>query len=121
MHGLARNGDGVELGINTRTEGLYTVIAVSGELDVFTAPKLEEQLADLIEKGQAQLIVDLSEVTFLDSTGLGTMVKALKWVREKDGSLQVVACEERIVKVFKITGLDSVMSLKPALSDALDS
>jgi anti-sigma B factor antagonist len=111
----------VELGLNTRTEGRYTVIAVAGELDVFTAPKLEEELSSQIEQGQSQLVVDLSGVTFLDSTGLGTMVKALKWVREKGGSLQVVAAEERIVKVFRITGLDSVMALQPALTDALDS
>ena len=109
----------MELGLNTASEGDYQVVAVVGELDVFTAPKLEALLQELVASGHVHLVVDLTEVSFLDSTGLGVMVKALKWVREKDGSLQVVAADERIVKVFKITGLDSVMSLRSDLSAAL--
>ena len=59
----------------------------------------------------ANPVIDLSGVEFLDSTGLGVMVKALKWAREAGGSLRVVATADRITKVFTITGLDEVMSL----------
>lgn len=110
----------MELGLEARTEGDHTVVSVAGELDVFTAPRLEEKLSELVADGQVQLIVDLSDVSFMDSTGLGVMVKALKWVQDKGGTLQVVAAEERIVKVFKITGLDGVMSLRSSLADALE-
>ncbi len=88
-----------------------TVIAVTGELDVFTAPALEAALHESIEQGNADIVVDLSGVEFLDSTGLGVMVKALKWAREAGGGLRVVATQERITKVFTITGLDEVMQL----------
>ncbi|MEI2784865.1 MAG: STAS domain-containing protein [Candidatus Nanopelagicales bacterium] len=88
-----------------------TVVAVTGELDVFTAPQLEVALQDQIGQGHADLVVDLSGVEFLDSTGLGVMVKALKWAREAGGGLRVVATQERITKVFTITGLDEVMQL----------
>lgn len=88
-----------------------TVVAVDGELDVFTAPRLEEALQRSIDEGRADLVVDLSAVDFLDSTGLGVMVKALKWARDAGGGLRVVATEERITKVFTITGLDDVMQL----------
>ncbi len=88
-----------------------TVVAVTGELDVFTAPQLEAALQDQIGQGHADLVVDLSGVEFLDSTGLGVMVKALKWAREAGGGLRVVATQERITKVFTITGLDEVMQL----------
>lgn len=88
-----------------------TVVAVTGELDVFTAPQLEAALQDQIGQGHSDLVVDLSGVEFLDSTGLGVMVKALKWAREAGGGLRVVATQERITKVFTITGLDEVMQL----------
>jgi len=109
----------VELGLSQREVGSITVVAVSGELDVFTAPQLESALNDLVTAGRVEIVVDLSGVSFLDSTGLGAMVKALKWVKEQSGSLTVVAADERIVKVFKITGLDDVMSLQAELDPAL--
>lgn len=95
-----------------------TVVAVSGELDVFTAPDLETTLEGLIDSGQAHIVIDLSAVEFLDSTGLGVMVKALKWAREAGGGLRVVATSERIVKVFRITGLDEVMALSDSVKEA---
>ena len=110
----------MDLGLSTRVEGDKSVIAVSGELDVFTAPSLDESLAESIDAGRVNLIVDLSDVTFLDSTGLGSMVKGLKRAKEQGGSLRVVASSERIVKVFRITGLDQAMSLTDSLSDILE-
>ena len=68
----------MDLGLSTRVEGDKSVIAVSGELDVFTAPSLDESLAESIDAGRVNLIVDLTDVTFLDSTGLGSLVKGLK-------------------------------------------
>lgn len=103
--------------ITTTENGSATVVAVTGELDVSTAPELEERLQQLIDGGSADLVVDLSAIDFLDSTGLGVMVKALKWAREAGGGLRVVATEERITKVFTITGLDEVMRL----SDSVDA
>lgn len=97
--------------ITTSESPVGTVVAVTGELDVFTAPVLEQELQACIESGKADIVVDLTGVDFLDSTGLGVMVKALKWAREAGGGLRVVATEERITKVFTITGLDEVMQL----------
>lgn len=111
----------MDLGLSARVEGDYTVIAVSGELDVFTAPSLDKLLAESIEAGSISLIVDLTDVTFLDSTGLGSMVKGLKGTKDQGGSLRVVASADRIVKVFKITGLDQAMSLTDSLPNLLDS
>lgn len=111
----------MDLGLSARIEGDNTVVVVSGELDVFTAPKLDELLAESMESGAVNLIVDLTGVTFLDSTGLGSMVKGLKSAREKGGSLRVVAADDRIAKVFRITGLDQTMALSDSLSDLLDS
>lgn len=109
----------MEFTVETRDSGNQTIVSVCGELDVYTAPDLEESLEELVGAGKTNLVIDLTGVTFLDSTGLGVMVKALKWVREASGALQVVADEERIARVFRITGLDEIMSLTSALDQAL--
>jgi anti-sigma B factor antagonist len=109
----------MDLAISSRSVGNYSVVAVEGEVDVYSAPALDEVLSGLIAEGNTRLIIDLTEVGFLDSTGLGVLVKALKRVREADGSLAVVTASERVLKVFRITGLDVVMSLVPSVDQAL--
>jgi len=108
----------VDFALATSQAGGYTVVAVNGELDVYTAPALEETLGDLVESGSTRIIVDLSGVTFMDSTGLGLLIKALKWTREHEGALRVVANSEKVLKVFRVTGLDSVLSLHTTLDAA---
>jgi len=107
----------VDLGITTQAAGARTVVAVTGELDVHTATDLQSALRDLIDSGSADVIVDLRELEFLDSTGLGVLVRALKWAREAGGGLQVIADDDKIVKVFTITGLGAAMSLTRVLQE----
>ena len=92
------------LNVHSETPG-FTVIAVSGEIDVYTAPKLREKLISLVEDGSYQLIVDLEGVEFLDSTGLGVLVGGLKRVRAHDGWIDLVCTQSRILRIFRITGL----------------
>ena len=84
------------------------VIDVQGEIDIYTAPRLRELLIDLVSKGSYQLVVNLDEVGFLDSTGLGVLVGGLRRVRARDGSLDLVCTQQRILKILKITGLTEV-------------
>lgn len=109
----------MELTIATRDVGDVAVVEVTGEVDVYTAPALDEALAELVAAGRTGIVVDLTAVDFLDSTGLGVLVKTLKRVREQQGHLAVVAVEERIRKIFRITGLDTVMSLSTSVDDAV--
>lgn len=90
-----------------------------GEVDVFTAPALDAELTRLVSDGRADLVVDLSRVDFLDSTGLSVLVKALARVREAEGSLSVVVTAERVAKVFRITGLDTLIPLHPSVAEAV--
>ena len=87
------------------------VIDVGGEIDISTAPRLRELLIDMVSKNNYQLIVNMDKVEFLDSTGLGVLVGGLKRVRAHDGSLDLVCTQERILKIFKITGLTSVFGI----------
>jgi anti-sigma B factor antagonist len=113
----------VDLSLSTRTEngpaGDRTVVVVGGEIDVYTAPKLREQLIDLVSSGQYHLVVDMEGVEFLDSTGLGVLVGGLKRVRAHEGSLRLVCTQERILKIFRITGLTKVFPIHTSVEEAV--
>ena len=109
----------MNLTLSTREVGGRTVIAVGGEIDVYTAPKLREQLIDLVSSGQYHLVVDMEGVEFLDSTGLGVLVGGLKKVRAHDGSLELVCNADRLLKIFKITGLAKVFVIHESPEAAL--
>ena len=109
----------MELQLATRHEGDVSVVSARGEVDVFTAPGLDTELDALIAAGNARLVVDLSEVAFLDSTGLGVLVKALKHAREAGGWLHLVVTSDRIRKIFEITGLDASIPIFDTAQDAI--
>jgi anti-sigma B factor antagonist len=94
------------------------VVAVGGEIDVYTAPKLRDSLVELINSGHYHLVIDLEGVDFLDSTGLGVLVGALKRVRSHQGSLQLVCTQERLLKIFRITGLAKVFPIYDSVDAA---
>ena len=97
------------------------VIDVGGEIDISTAPRLRELLIDLVSKDNYQLIVNLERVEFLDSTGLGVLVGGLKRVRAHDGSLDLVCTQERILKIFRITGLTKVFGIHETVDAAIEA
>ena len=95
------------------------VVNVGGEIDIYTAPRLRELFIDLAGKNNYQLIVNLEKVEFLDSTGLGVLVGGLKRVRAHDGSLDLVCTQERILKIFRITGLTKVFAIYQTVDQAI--
>lgn len=111
----------MELAIATRTVGDYVVVEVGGEIDVYTAPQLRESLVALSERGQHKIVVDMANVEFLDSTGLGVLVGALKRAKAREGQLRLVSSQERILKIFRITGLEKVFDIHDAVEGATGS
>jgi anti-sigma B factor antagonist len=97
-----------------KADGDLLVVAVTGELDLFTAPDLKERLMAAIEDGARGLVVDLAQTTSIDSTALGVLVAAMKRLRLHGGELAVVCSDPEIVRTFEITGLDEVF---PVLED----
>lgn len=115
----------MDLSLSTRVEtgpaGDVSVVEVAGEIDVYTAPKLREKLLEIVDAGQYHVVVDIRGVEFLDSTGLGVLVGGLKRVRQHDGSLRLVCTQERILKIFRITGLTKVFSIDQTVEEALQA
>jgi anti-sigma B factor antagonist len=95
------------------------VIDVQGDIDMYTAPRLRELLIGLVSKGHYQLVVNLDKVGFLDSTGLGVLVGGLRRVRVYDGSLDLVCTQQRILKIFRITGLTEVFGIYETVDQAI--
>lgn len=108
----------MELSMSTRAVGDHMVLEVGGEVDVYTAPRLREQLVELVEQGARRVVVDLTHVDFLDSTGLGVLVGALKRLRAVNGTLGLVCAHERLLKIFRITALDRVFDLHDTVEAA---
>ena len=95
------------------------VIDAGGEIDIYTAPRLRELLIDLVSTDSYQLIVNMERVEFLDSTGLGVLVGGLKRVRAHDGSLDLVCTQERLLKIFRTTGLTKVFGIHETVDQAI--
>ena len=95
------------------------VIAVRGEIDLFTAPELKQKLTDAIESGKNRIVVDLSDTTFLDSTALGVLIGAVKRLRSREGALVIVNVDQNIAKTFEITGLDQIFTILSTRDDAI--
>jgi anti-sigma B factor antagonist len=114
-------GERVEVSVSQKATDDIPVVAVSGEVDVYSAPELKERLTKLLESGARSVVVDLSDVAFLDSTGLGALVEARAATSEAGGSLPIVCSHERILKLFTITGLDGVFSIHGSVDEALAS
>ena len=103
--------------ISTTTAGDQCTVVIAGELDVCTAPQLRRELFALTEAGCINIIVDLDEVTFMDSSALGVLIGALRRVRELGGTLRIVCSREDVLGLFRVTGLDGVF---PILADLTD-
>jgi anti-sigma B factor antagonist len=109
----------VDLSVSTREQDGRMIVEVGGEIDVYSAPTLRDQLNGLVAAGHHHLIVDMQGVEFLDSTGLGVLVGGLKRVRTQEGTLHLVCSQERVLKVFRITGLTKVFSIHDTVEEAL--
>ena len=95
------------------------VIALAGEVDLYTAPEFKQQLLDVIGEGGKDVVVDFSDTTFIDSTTLGVLVGGVKRLRAQDGRLSLVCSDRNIRKIFEITGLDRVFTIYPTRDEAL--
>jgi anti-sigma B factor antagonist len=101
--------------------GEVYAIALSGEVDLYTAPEFKQQLLEVIGQGGKQVIVDLSDTTFIDSTTLGVLVGGVKRLRPAGGQLSLVCSDRNITKIFEITGLDRVFTIYASRDEAISA
>jgi anti-sigma B factor antagonist len=107
--------------MSQRTVSDYPVVTLHGEADIYSAPVLRDGLSALIESGTKAVVVDLTEVAFLDSTGLGVLVSARNAATEAGSTLPIACNDGRILKLFRITGLEQVFDIHPSVDAAVQS
>ena len=111
----------MDLTLETREQNGHTLLAIAGEIDVYTAPKLRDKITELVNAGHHNLILDMENVDFLDSTGLGVLVGGLKKIRAQEGTMALICSQDRLLKIFKITGLAKVFTIHPSETAALSA
>lgn len=107
--------------INVTTREINETAAaleVAGEIDVYASPSVKEAINGLIDKNFTNLIISLEEVRYIDSTGLGVLIGALKKIREKDGKVLIVCGNPQLKKIFNITGLVRIFSMYETMAEA---
>jgi anti-sigma B factor antagonist len=107
----------VVVGVEER--GGATVVRASGDLDVATSPRLREQVIRLIAEGQSNIVLDLDDVDFVDSTGLGVIVGLLKRARTLGGDLRLVSTRPALRRILELTALDRALPLSASVDEAL--
>jgi anti-sigma B factor antagonist len=96
----------------------WVPIAIAGELDLYSAPSLREQVLKAVNAGQLHLVLDLSGVTFVDSSGFAVMVSAYKRARALGGQMRVCCADRQVSSAMRISGLDRVFEVFPDLAAA---
>jgi anti-sigma B factor antagonist len=109
----------VDLSLTESTIESQLVVAVHGDVDVHSAPHLRDRLIAAIDAGSTAVVVDLTDVAFIDSTGLGALVAARNHAEERQASLRLVCSSERLLKLFRITGLHEVFAIFDSVARAV--
>jgi anti-sigma B factor antagonist len=103
----------------TKTDSGTAVVAPTGRLDVAGAPALKDAISDALKNGQSRVVIDMEGVSFVDSTGLGSVIAALKQVRSSQGELRLAAPNQQVRVVLELTTLDRVFPYYATVEDAL--
>ena len=102
-----------ELQVEEMHRGQSVILELLGDLDVHTAPALRDRLVGLVTAGQSDLVVDVTGLSFIDSTGIGVLIGGMKRCRAQGGDLELRAVNEEILAVFRVTGLDELFVMAP--------
>jgi anti-sigma B factor antagonist len=107
--------------VSSRKEGDFTVVSVTGEVDLYSSPRMREAVLGALSKRSPNAIVDLSGVSYMDSSGIATLVEALQAARRLSGRLVLAGLTDRVREVFELARLQSVFELARSVEAAIAS
>ncbi|HVF75011.1 MAG TPA: STAS domain-containing protein [Acidimicrobiales bacterium] len=90
-----------------------TTVAVGGDVDTYTSPELVRALDEVVRAGASEVVVDVAEVTFIDSSGLAALIGGAKQARSHGASLKVTRADASVRRLFEIAGLNEILGVEP--------
>ena len=112
--------EGIRLETGQRKIDGATVLDVVGEIDVYTAPQFKEAVNNVLAEGHKHLIINMASVTYMDSSGFGTLLSATKRLRPMGGTVNLVKCNNAIDRILRITRLNTVFSIYDSVDEAIE-
>lgn len=113
--------EGIRLETATREIDSVKVLDVTGEIDVYTAPQFKEAVNSILESGQKHLIINMAGVTYMDSSGFGTLLSATKRLRPQGGTVNLVKCNSSIDRILSITRLNTIFGTYNSVEEAIEA
>ncbi|MFF5265160.1 STAS domain-containing protein [Actinomadura viridis] len=105
----------MELNVSTTSQKGHAIVTATGELDLYTAPRLQAALAGLLRDQVDRVVVDMSGIDFCDSTGMNVLLAAMKRLKERGGGLKLAAPRPAVTRILQVTGLDTVFTVVDAV------
>jgi anti-sigma B factor antagonist len=96
------------------------VLRLQGRLNMVAAPRLKSAIDEAVDGGSPRVVVDLNEVGFMDSSGLGALIAGLKKARQSSGDLRITGVNQQVATVLALTNLDRVLRTHPSVEAATD-
>ena len=111
----------MDINIETSDLGGIKLVTVHGDIDVYSSPKVKDALYEIIDKEAYRIVINLEDIRYIDSTGLGVLIGALKKVKGSEGNITIVCSNPQIKKVFTITGLVKIFGIYPNNDEAVNA
>lgn len=111
----------MDVRVRSAKDDSVVVVSVSGEIEVYTAGALRKHFTRVIDREHADVIVDLTDVTFMDSTGLGVLIGSVRQVREFGGRVRLVVVEDKVVNLLRYTAVTQLFTVYGSLERALSA
>ena len=112
----------MNLKVDTRSVGEgIAVIALTGEADVYTSPRVKQVIGELLDQGARLVVINLEAVEFMDSTALGSLLWSLRRARERNAGFRLVCSNRRVLRILEMTGLAGIFEVHPSDAAALES
>jgi anti-sigma B factor antagonist len=109
------------LKINKRTLGKFHCIAVEGEIDMCVSPEVREVLQSAFKDSPGGVLVDLSGVPYMDSSGIATLVEGMQWSKRESAHFMLVGLQEKVMNTLKLARLNELFEIYPTAQEALKS
>ena len=111
----------MEISIRETDNGNFVIFDINGEIDLYNAPEIKDQIKAMMDKGKVNIIINLDKVSYIDSSGIGVLISSLSNLKKAGGCLKIINVYASVRKVFELTKLTSFFDIYDSEQEAIDS